>query len=730
MSNIGLIIFWLLVFGFVILLDLIILRIWRVYRQLRDAAAAQQGEPSRFRTLKEAISRVFSNLSNQIRARSFTRVFRSQPPAAIPRGTPKLAYWFRREILRWPLINLVLAALAIYAGQYLMVSIPKSRGWGLGVLIGGILLAYYRLKMTESHQSGWMDWFQVGLGFLICLPLALNIDNWTIEVLPRTQIALWFLSVMLVAAPALKLKPQKIGRSWPDTGPMTRSEWVLLAVLVIGSFLFRAVALESIPAPIDPDEASLGLFFVDVIEGRYKHPFGTGWATHPALQFFLITPLNYLIQQRISLMRFPSVLYGTLALIPLYFAARAGWGRRVALISSVLMMSSDVAIHFSRLGVNNVSDSLFASWTMAALWTAGSTGSPAAFVLTGAAMGLAQYYYFGNRAIPFVVFSTLILWGLSNRRQFQKAWVLLIYLLLVFLVVAGPLLGLWVREPQSLDRIVRVATFFTKKWENQADQNGQSILSLRLQQVRSSLLVFTVLPDQGSFYNSGRSMLPPILAPLFIIGFLVLIGGWKKLAGLSTIAWILVTLTLGSILINTAGTFQRLLGLYPAVLITTAVGLETTSVAIYRRLSLKGFTPGKMAYLVVVLASISSVYFYFNTFNTRRVWKPPDYYAGAIVAREYTRLNEDGTFILQTLLGVGEDGTIYLPLIKLIDQGNFHAGTSQLSASSDDRPYRFYFFYDKFDTLPDIQARYPGGKVKEYRRPADRELILIRYTVP
>jgi len=652
------------------------------------------------------------------------------PPIPNDPKEKKTFLWQRGDFPHWPLIHLVLAALVIYAGQYLMVQIPKSREWGLVVLICGILLAYFRLKTTQLQAPNRTDWLQVGLGFLVCFPIALNVDNWTVEIPPLILIVLWLLSIFLVATPALKLSPKKIGPTWPDSGPFTRSDWVLLGVLLLGAFIFRFSALESIPAPIDPDEASLGLFFKDVVEGRYKQPFGTGWATHPALQFFLIVPLAYLTKRPIFLMRLPSVIYGTLAVGFGYLAARVGWGRRVALITGVLLMSSDVAIHFSRLGVNNISDSLFASATMAALWTAGSTGNPIAYVLVGAGMGLAQYYYFGNRAIPFVIIVSLILWVLLYRRQLRQAWMLLLYTLLVFLVVAGPLLGLWIRDPQSLDRVVRVATFFTKTWESVADQTGQSLIALRWGQVRDSLLTFTVLPDQGSFYNSGRAMLPPLLAPFFLIGILVLIARWKKPASLSTLAWILVFLVLGSILINTAATFQRLLGMYPAVILATAIGLESSAVIIYQRLSIKRLTPGRIAYIVVALGAVSSIYFYFNTFNTRRVWKPPDYDAGAIVAREHTQLKEKGTFIMQTLLGIGEDGTIYLPLIKLVDDGDFRGNVSQVADITDDRPFRFYFFYDKFDELPNIQARYPDGEVREYRRPADGELVLIRYKVP
>jgi hypothetical protein len=727
MSTTSRILWWLIIFSLAILLDLIILQLWKVYRKLLANAKTQGAKINHLALITYAVKIGFNNLLKRCTKGRKMAVTQQPPTSTGPQGE-KMVRLQRGYLPFASAIQLVLAALAIYAGQYLMVQIPKSREWGLAILIAGILLAYFRLKPTQAR--GWLDWFQVGLGFLICFPITLNVDNWTVEIHPSILIILWLLCILLVATPALKLSPKKIGSAWPNSGHFTRSDWLLLGILLLSALIFRITALESIPAPIDPDEASLGLFFKDVVEGRYRQPFGTGWATHPALQFFLIVPLNYLTKRPIFLMRLPSVLYGTLAVGAGYLAARAGWGRRVALVTGVLLVSSDVGIHFSRLGVNNISDSLFASATIAALWSAASTGNPVAYVLAGAGMGLAQYYYFGNRAIPFVVIASLVFWAILNRSQVRRAWRLLLFSLLVFLIVAGPLLGFWIRNPESLDRVVRVATFFTKTWENMAEQTGQPISVLRWGHVRDSLLTFTVLADQGSFYNSGRAMLPPLLAPFFIIGILVLITRWKKPASLSTLAWILVFLLLGSILINTAATFQRLLGMYPAVILATAIGLDYSASTICQRLSLKRLTPGRITYIVAAFAAVSSVYFYFNTFNNQQVWKPPDYDAVAIMAREHTQLKGNGTFIMETLLGIGEDGTIYLPLIKLIDDGGFRGNASQISDNMDDKPFRFYFFYDKFDELPNIQALYPGGEIRKYRRPADGELVLIRYSVP
>ncbi len=728
MSTTTKIFLWLLIFGLVILLDWVMVVIWRVYRRLKAECQNSGVEVNRWRLLQRAFVAVFSleNFSDS-RKRSTPGV----DPWLVGSGGHS---WNRKAtikaLFRWPLVNLLMAIGAMYAGQYLMVHNPSARYWGLAAIVGGLALAYFRNRAADPASFAWTDVFQVSLGFLIQIPLALNPGNWMNEIPAVQLIVIWLLSVVLVAIPALKLGSTPICSGWQKTEPLDKRDWVIIALLILGAFLLRIVALDTLPLPIDPDEASLGLYFKDVAEGRYKSPFGTGWATHPALQWFFLVPLTYLFKNPVFLMRFPSVIYGTLAVGGLYLVARIGFGKRTALLAGVLMMTSDVQIHFSRLGVNNISDSLFATWTMAGLWAAASTGHPIAYLLTGAGMGLAQYYYFGNRALPFVVSFSLLLWVFLDWRQFRRSWKLLLYLFLVFLVVAGPLLGLMVRQPEALDRIVRVATFFTKTWETQSQDTGEPLGQIRWHQVRDSFLVFTVEPDRGTFYKPGRAMLSSFLAPFFFVGLFILFANLRQPSRLSLLAWISVFLTLGSILINTAATFQRLLGMYPAVILVTAAGLDAGASALSRVLPFNTKTlTNRLSAVLVVVAAIANLYFYFWTFNTQVVWKPPDYEAAAIAVHEYHQFQAQGTFVLDTRLGVGEDGTIYLPLFKLAGK-DFIGSLSQVNPQIATRPLYFYLFHDKLDDLPAIKADFPGGEAQVYLRQADGELIMVRYTVP
>lgn len=639
----------------------------------------------------------------------------------------KLIVWIREY---WDSINLVLALLIIYAGQYLLINIPWSRQWGLLILIGGIVLILLRYHTSDSRNINWIDGLQILLGFTICLILALNVKNIHGVLEPSSLIILWLLSIVLVAEPALKLEKKTIFPGWNLAESWSKWEIFFLLFLLIVAFLLRFVSLKDIPGPIDPDEASLGLYFLDVVEGRYTNPFGTGWATHPALQYFLAIPLAYLGDSRLVLMRISSVFLGTLAVGTLYLVVRVGWGRRMAILVSIVFMSSDIGIHFSRLGVNNISDSLFATWTIAALWTAASVGHPIAYIMTGIGMGLGQYFYFGNRAIPFVVIFIILLWAIFNWQKVWQARKLILFIFWVSIVVAGPLIGLWIRDPGTLDRVSKVASFFSKSHHHEAKNTGESLTTIWLHQIRDSFYVFTVIPDQGSFYNPGRSMLPMILAPFFYFGLIVFFSRWKHPANLATLVWIGVYLILGSMLINTAATFQRLLGMYPAVLLVMVVGLDTGLEFFCQQLDSKTFWADKIIYIVVGLVASGSICYYFFFYNTHVVWKPTDQEAHAVVAREYEERQGKGTDVLYTRIATGENGEIYNPLIKLVAGNDFVGSPSCIDKALDERPFRFYIFYDKFTGLSYLKANFPGGKVRKYHRQADDKLIMIRYTVP
>src|SRR5439155_8248468 len=166
--------------------------------------------------------------------------------------------------------------------------------------------------------------------------------------------------------------------------------------------------------------------------------------------------------------RLPSALMGSLVPGALYLLARAGYGRRVAILAATLAAGADAAVHFSRLGINNISDSLFTPWVLAAWWIGAATASPLAYMLGGLGLGLAQYYYFGSRTIPFVLTVMLISWLFADRQGVRRSWPLIVGSLMLAFVVAEPLIGYWLRIPGSITEHLPAESFIARVQERAA----------------------------------------------------------------------------------------------------------------------------------------------------------------------------------------------------------------------------------------------------------------------
>ena len=231
--------------------------------------------------------------------------------------------WLHDNPIRWTMVDVALAVLAMYTGQYLMTRLVQSREWGLAVLAAGLGLAILRLKAPSASKLA--DCLQIGAGLFICLTLALDVDNWKAWTAPLELILVWLLSICLVTAPVLKLDPTPIILGWPQVKPLDRRGWTTLAALVLGAFLLRAPAIETIPRPVDPDEASLALSTLDVAMGKFGDPFAVGWASHPSLQWFIMAPSFHIFGRTFLAMRLPSAIMGAFAVGALYLAARTGW---------------------------------------------------------------------------------------------------------------------------------------------------------------------------------------------------------------------------------------------------------------------------------------------------------------------------------------------------------------------------------------------------------------------
>jgi hypothetical protein len=242
--------------------------------------------------------------------------------------------------------------------------------------------------------------------------------------------------------------------------------------------------------------------------------------------------------------------------------------------------------------------------------------------------------------------------------------------------------------------------------------------------------VFTVTPDRGTFYHPQQAMLHPAQAPLFLIGLLAIFARFKKPINQGLVAWILVVLTLGSVLITDAATFHRILGVLPAAILVVAIGVDAGVETLAKAARLKPETATRLAALVAVLLIAMDVHFYFGVYNVHQAYKTPTQEAVSIAALEYQRAQGQGSFLLYTHEGVDPNGKIYHSPIAYVAGEAFRGGGQIIEGQiNTGQPMYFYILPDMAGETSRIMARFPGGTIKEYRRSADNLLIMTRYAV-
>lgn len=623
--------------------------------------------------------------------------------------------------------------LAALAGQLLVGAGEGSRAWGWAVILGAIVLLGLRLR--RGVPSALADALQIGLAVAVCLQLSLNLNGIKQHAAPATLILIWALGASLAVLAVLNFKPQRLDLGLPAFR-LDRWDALVLGLLLLAAVVTRVPALDRVPLGFDPDEGSFAIFAADAAMGAARDPFATGWATHPTLQFFFNAPLVQVLGRSGWAMRLPSAIMGILAAAAIYLFARAGYGRRVAVIAGVLAVASDVLIQFSRLGVNNISDTLFMAWTVAALWIAASTGRPAAWAAAGVGLGLGQYYYFGARAIPFVVGATLLVWLLADRRGLLRSWRLVLGFGLVTLVVAGPLLGHWLRTPGSVSEHMFLTAPFSAGIAEQAAKFNTTPMGVWGRHVTQSLGVFTVVPDVGSFYHPERPLLDALQGPFFLLGLGSMLIAIRRPIHQAVLLSLGVVLLLGSVLMNDPAAFHRLLGLMPFVIVIVALGVDTLAtlaVSVLKgcedpvrarrvRLLLSG--------VIVALMALATLNFYFRTYPDTLAYKPPNQVAVSIAALEIAA-GKQGAVFLCTVDGVDGAGKVYHTPLVYAGGDRVKGCTPELIGQAADslQDLTFYFLTDQFGMEENIAAQFPGGTFADYHRPNDGLLIMSRYTV-
>jgi hypothetical protein len=335
---------------------------------------------------------------------------------------------------------------------------------------------------------------------------------------PVWLLSRWVLAIILVCAAIWLLQPQPA----KGEGKQEVGKWLvigLVLILLVG-FGLRAWQLSSIPYTLAGDEGEQGVEILRVLSGELTNPFITGWSGVPTLTFFFNAPTVALFGNTILGLRLTWALVGTASILVTFLLVKELKGTRLALIVTILVATYHYHIHFSRLGSNQISDTLLVGLTLLFLMRGYLRGKLLDWALAGVVAGIAQYFYAGGRLAVILVVFLIAYFFVRDGFKISKTTIIGMIILLIALVIAGgPMLSYAIRFPDDFNARANEVGVFQSGWlENEVNLLGVSRAEVLLDQFKRSTLAFNAYPDRISWYLLESPLLERVSGVLFIVG--------------------------------------------------------------------------------------------------------------------------------------------------------------------------------------------------------------------
>ncbi len=540
----------------------------------------------------------------------------------------------------------------------------------------------------------------------------------------NANIALWVVVCLLYAAafvPWGRLRAWLQKRDWAWLATLKERAWanrleigLVLGIVVVG-FVLRYWRVAFIPGIFGGDEGEMGNEALNILRGELKNP------------FFLdvIAPTVYAL-------RLLSVVGGTLAILVSYLLVRRMFSVRLALITAALLAVYNFHIHYSRLALNNIFDSLFAPLVLLLLYAGIESRKPGYFAAAGMAMGASIYFYHGARFIPVLVAVFVLYLVVRTGRAVFRDWLNYVWLAVGSLIVAGPLLYFFYLHPQDFMARLSQRGIFQSGWFEREVEGGRAASEVLLEQVRRSFMAFNQLPDPTGWFGTGLPLLDPLSGMLLVFGLVVALAQFGKKNYALMVLWLILGVLFGSTLLENPPTSPSFVMVVVPLLFLVALGLDSlvqVGGRLLRPLKRVGWA---VAAVFVALFALWNVSYYFIEYS------PKLSYGGEpnLVARELVNLVEKRTdkyrvyFVAPPYiyLGIGSR-RFMMPNLNGVDVLEPIASAADLDFVRKNRTALFVFVPARVDELDVVRQIFPNGTVQRINKP-DGNLLFVLYEVP
>ncbi|TXH07318.1 MAG: glycosyltransferase family 39 protein [Candidatus Moraniibacteriota bacterium] len=312
-------------------------------------------------------------------------------------------------------------------------------------------------------------------------------------------------------------------RRWTDRV----APYVLFAILVLALFV-RTYHLDSLPAGLYPDEATNGTDALLANEtGDYRLLYTNNYGREGLFINLQALAIKY-FGNTIPVLKFWSVMFGTLAVLGVYLLAHELFARRIyAIVAAFLLATSYWAINFSRIGFRAIMVTFLLTFSFYFFFKGLRTSRLRDFLFAGLFLGVGIHTYVAFRLAPLIIIALLPALFLTYERFFQRYWKHALAFALGAFITAAPMFYDFYLHPEHFSSRTGAVSIFSPEI-NKGDFWGTFGKTFGL-----SLVKYNFWGDQNWRHNyPPYPVLDPVSGALFLAGFLYIIWETIRLIGL------------------------------------------------------------------------------------------------------------------------------------------------------------------------------------------------------
>lgn len=492
---------------------------------------------------------------------------------------------------------------------------------------------------------------------------------------------------------------------------MKKETLFFLFILILSIFL-RVTNLDDIPLRVDGDSSR---FALDGQRAWQEHwsLFSTGWYGHANGYFYLVGWFLKIFKNDLLGIRMFSSLGGTLAILAVYLLAKEVFDEKNALWSSLFLGVCPFHLVFSRVGMEVVWTTFFAPLGIFLLLKR----KPVFSFLSGALVGLAQYFCPAMRLIPILTVATMTILWMKKQLNFKKMLTFLFVWSIGFFIIYSPMINYYLLHPEAYWARVNIISIFQSGWfENELKtSNLQAIL---IKQIINSFSAFhlPVKADLAWFYRTP--FLDPLIIALFTLGLIVGLWQIKNWPFQFLFFYLLSGIFLGGMITIGSPTPSRYIILFPAVACFVGVGLIKL---------IDFFSSKKLAVSFLSGVIITTSLYSYWAHETKDVW---DYDLNTQIAtfagRYLGKVSQD-----YDIYFVGNDYLYYeaIPTLHFLTDKKgediFEPIEEKLKKINFNKKTFFIIIDSRENELAKLQGEFPSGKMISFSNPKGQFLFWL-----